>query len=321
MVAAYIADHASALKVSPLTRQLAVISIAHEAKGLPNPAASPLVRATMRGIRRERGSAQRQAKPLLSDHLFAVLAVMVGDATSSRAPLLHGHYSASPLLRTRPPPSRLRSTSRLRGLYDLPCSGDFAPGRGGLLQLLGMSLPPCCRFHPAEVKEPLRSDFRLPMLPSPSSRVRRSNATKRARDEPSFVRSAARSECPSGRKATASPSTSCWIGRRTAGIDPMRTSAKGWAQSSRGRCATAHWPSSLQSHTNALEVRPKSALNAFCSYQRFRRRSSRPPARCGSDHALAPSTAPCAAARHARRPYDLGFPWYAPKRRRGAEHE
>ena len=25
------------------------------------------------------------------------------------------------------------------------------PGRGGLLQLLGMSLPPCCRFHPAEV--------------------------------------------------------------------------------------------------------------------------------------------------------------------------
>ena len=31
------------------------------------------------------------------------------------------------------------------------CSGDFAPGRGGLLQLLGMSLSPCCRFHPAEV--------------------------------------------------------------------------------------------------------------------------------------------------------------------------
>src|SRR5262249_37064522 len=45
--------------------------------------------------------------------------------------------------------------------------GDFAPGRGGLLQLLGMSLPPCCRFHPAEVKVPRRSDFRHPMLPSP----------------------------------------------------------------------------------------------------------------------------------------------------------
>src|SRR5271170_7530423 len=25
-----------------------------------------------------------------------------------------------------------------------------------------MSLPPCCRFHPAEVKEPLRSDFGSP---------------------------------------------------------------------------------------------------------------------------------------------------------------
>jgi hypothetical protein len=34
--------------------------------------------------------------------------------------------------------------------------------------LLGMSLPPCCRFHPAEVKEPHRSDFGSPMQPSPS---------------------------------------------------------------------------------------------------------------------------------------------------------
>src|ERR1700737_3003866 len=64
---------------------------------------------------------------------------------------LRGHYSASSLLRTQPPPSRLRPTSRVRRLYGLPCSDDFAPGRGGLLQLLGMSLSPCCRFHPAEV--------------------------------------------------------------------------------------------------------------------------------------------------------------------------
>src|SRR5271157_3855953 len=52
---------------------------------------------------------------------------------------------------TQPPPSRLRPISRFRRLYDLPCSGDFSPGRGGLLQLLSMSLSPCCRFHPAEV--------------------------------------------------------------------------------------------------------------------------------------------------------------------------
>ena len=54
-------------------------------------------------------------------------------------------------IRTHPPPSRLRLISRVRRLYGLPCSDDFAPGRGGLLQLLSMSLSPCCRFHPAEV--------------------------------------------------------------------------------------------------------------------------------------------------------------------------
>src|SRR5271169_742295 len=81
-----------------------------------------------------------------------VLAFLIeGETTNSRVPLLHGHYSASSLLRTHPPPSRLRSFSRLCRLYDLPCSGDFSPGRGGLLQLLGMSLSPCCRFHPAKV--------------------------------------------------------------------------------------------------------------------------------------------------------------------------
>src|SRR6202158_1873746 len=62
-----------------------------------------------------------------------------------------GHYSPSSLLRPQPPPSRLWPTSRFRRLYGLPCSDDFAPGRGGLLQLLSMSLSPCCRFHPAEV--------------------------------------------------------------------------------------------------------------------------------------------------------------------------
>src|SRR5262245_62331584 len=70
---------------------------------------------------------------------------------NGRAPWLHGHYSVSSLLRTRPPPSRLRPPSRCRRLYGLPCSGDFSPGRGRLLQLLGMSLSPCRRFHPAEM--------------------------------------------------------------------------------------------------------------------------------------------------------------------------
>src|SRR6202163_4095306 len=107
-----------------------------------------------------------------------VLAFLIeGETTNRRAPLLHGHYSASSLLRTHPPPSRLRSFSRLRRLCDLPCSGDFSPGRGGLLQLLGMSLPPCCRFHPAEVRWPYRSDFSRPccLRPTDAGSALRSN--------------------------------------------------------------------------------------------------------------------------------------------------
>src|SRR3979411_1458356 len=75
---------------------------------------------------------------------------------------LRGHYSASSLVWARPTPSRLWPTSRFRRLYGLPCSGDFSLGRGGSLQLLSMSLSPCCRFHPAEVEMPYRSDFGIP---------------------------------------------------------------------------------------------------------------------------------------------------------------
>jgi integrase len=92
MVATYIADHAATLKVSTLTRRLAAISIAHGARGLPNPTGSPLIRATMRGIRRAHGAAQHQAKPLLREDLFVVLGAM-GDRIKDlrdRALLLTG---------------------------------------------------------------------------------------------------------------------------------------------------------------------------------------------------------------------------------------
>src|SRR6201984_440216 len=71
---------------------------------------------------------------------------------SSRVPSLRGRYPTSLLLRTRPPPSRLRSTSRVGRLSDLPCADDFAPGRERLHQLLGVSLSPYCRLPPAEVR-------------------------------------------------------------------------------------------------------------------------------------------------------------------------
>src|SRR3954449_9213520 len=75
----------------------------------------------------------------------------VKELQDSRAPSLRGRYPASTLLRAPPPPSRLRPTSRGRRLYGLPVSAAFAAGRGGLLQLLDVPLPPCRRSHPAGV--------------------------------------------------------------------------------------------------------------------------------------------------------------------------
>jgi integrase len=75
-LAAYLAEHATILKVATLIRRLAAISVAHKAQRLPSPVSSPLVRATMRGVRREHGTAQRQAAPLLREDLFLVLGAM-----------------------------------------------------------------------------------------------------------------------------------------------------------------------------------------------------------------------------------------------------
>jgi integrase len=92
IVASYLAAHSETLSVATLVRRLATISKAHEARGLLNPCRSEMVRATTRGIKRTRGVAQRQAKPLLREDLFRVLDVM-GDGvkdTRDRALLLVG---------------------------------------------------------------------------------------------------------------------------------------------------------------------------------------------------------------------------------------
>jgi hypothetical protein len=47
--------------------------------------------------------------------------------------------------------SRLPSFSRFPRLCDVRCSTDFSMGRGRFLQLLDMSLSPCCPYHPARV--------------------------------------------------------------------------------------------------------------------------------------------------------------------------
>src|SRR4029453_6840579 len=84
--------------------------------------------------------------------------VLSEELQNSRVPLLHGHYPASSLLRTRPPPSRRRSTSRVPRLYDRPGSADFAAGRGGLLQLLDVSDSPCRRSQPRRSVPPRQPD-------------------------------------------------------------------------------------------------------------------------------------------------------------------
>ena len=79
MIAAYLADRATILKPATISRRLAALSKAHAALGGQNPVRSELVRATMRGIGRTLGTAQREAKPLLKEDLFDIL-----DASGNR---------------------------------------------------------------------------------------------------------------------------------------------------------------------------------------------------------------------------------------------
>ena len=72
------------------------------------------------------------------------------------------HYPASSLVLAHPPPSRRRPPSRVRRLYGLPNSADFAAGRGGLLQVPDVSWSPCRRSHPAGGAPPRQPDCGSP---------------------------------------------------------------------------------------------------------------------------------------------------------------
>ncbi len=78
-LAAYLAESAATLAVATLVRRLAAIARAHQARGVPSPTRAEVVRATLRGIRRRRGTAQREARPLLRDELFRTLDA-IGDS-------------------------------------------------------------------------------------------------------------------------------------------------------------------------------------------------------------------------------------------------
>ena len=83
-VASYLAAHAASLSTATLARRLASISKAHQARSLPNPTRAEVVKATFQGIRRLKGVAQRQAKPLLKEDLFVVLDALRPDVRGAR---------------------------------------------------------------------------------------------------------------------------------------------------------------------------------------------------------------------------------------------
>jgi len=92
LVARYLADHADTLAPSSLARRVATLCKVHEANAWPNPCRSEIVRATMRGIKRVKGTAQDQACPLLREDLFILLDALGYDprARRDRALLLIG---------------------------------------------------------------------------------------------------------------------------------------------------------------------------------------------------------------------------------------
>lgn len=84
LVARYLADHADMLAPASLARRVATLSKVHAANDWPNPCQSEVFRATLRGIRRVKGTAQDQARPLLREDLFLILDALGDDARAQR---------------------------------------------------------------------------------------------------------------------------------------------------------------------------------------------------------------------------------------------
>ncbi len=61
------------LSVATLNRRLAALSKVHRSRGFNNPTSVEVVKSTVRGLKRIKGTAQRQATPLIKEDLFVVL--------------------------------------------------------------------------------------------------------------------------------------------------------------------------------------------------------------------------------------------------------
>jgi integrase len=71
-------------KVATIDQAMAAISAAHGAAGFPSPREDTSLRLTLRGIRREKGCAQREAAPVLAKHLRAMLAALPSSPAGRR---------------------------------------------------------------------------------------------------------------------------------------------------------------------------------------------------------------------------------------------
>lgn len=96
LIANYLAEHAGVLSVATLSRRVAALSKIHEVRGLDNPTKTELVRSTMRGIRRKRGTAQKQVSPITKERLIRMLETCDHNikGVRGRALLLVGFASA-----------------------------------------------------------------------------------------------------------------------------------------------------------------------------------------------------------------------------------
>lgn len=94
-MAAYIAERAEHLSPHTITRRVVGIGRAHVSQGLSDPAKNDLVRTVLRGIRRVKGTAQRQVSPLLKADVLTMIEHMQGTkGVRDRALILLGFASA-----------------------------------------------------------------------------------------------------------------------------------------------------------------------------------------------------------------------------------
>jgi site-specific recombinase XerD len=95
-VALYLSDLADRCKVSTLQRRLATISQAHQAAHFESPTKAAEVRAVLQGIRRAKGTAQRQKQPAVTQIIRAMVAQLPDGSLGvrDRALLLLGFAGA-----------------------------------------------------------------------------------------------------------------------------------------------------------------------------------------------------------------------------------